>query len=181
MKPCNPGGLRFSNKALFSVVVAIILALALFQSRNFGYRAGLFPGSLEFQPLLLCLAQLSRDLWGKEKPKGDLAAWEVAADVAPEVMHKEPSTFCCGPVGFFISIWLLGFSYSIPVSMILYLKLAGKEKWPMTIIITFFTWLFIYGLFERVLSIPIPDGLLVSLIKGPQLTLSRAHARLSPA
>jgi hypothetical protein len=70
-------------------------------------------------------------------------------------------------VGFFISIWLLGFSYSIPVSMILYLKLAGKEKWPMTIIITFFTWLFIYGLFERVLSIPFPDGLLVSLIKGP--------------
>jgi len=51
--------------------------------------------------------------------------------------------------------------------MILYLRFAGKEKWPMTIIITFFTWLFIYGLFERVLSIPFPDGLLVSLIKGP--------------
>ncbi|HEX4988655.1 MAG TPA: tripartite tricarboxylate transporter permease [Candidatus Binatia bacterium] len=163
----QPGGLRFSNKALFSVVVAIILALALFQSRNFGYRAGLFPWVIGIPTLLLCLAQLSRDLWGKEKPKGDLAAWEVAADVAPEVVHKRTINILLWTVGFFISIWLLGFSYSIPVSMILYLKLAGKEKWPMTIIITFFTWLFIYGLFERVLSIPFPDGLLVSLIKGP--------------
>ena len=126
-----------------------------------------FPGSLEFQPCCCVLLSSARDLWGKEKPKGALAAWEVAADVAPEVVHKRTINILLWTVGFFISIWLLGFSYSIPVSMILYLKLAGKEKWPMTIIITFFTWLFIYGLFERVLSIPFPDGLLVSLIKGP--------------
>jgi hypothetical protein len=46
--------------------------------------------------------------------------------------------------------------------------LAGKEKWPMTIAVTLFTWLFIYGLFERTLSIPFPEGLLVTLIKGGQ-------------
>jgi hypothetical protein len=51
------------------------------------------------------------------------------------------------------------------VSMILYLKLAGKEKWPMTIAVSFFTWLFIYGLFERALSIPFPEGLLFTLFK----------------
>ena len=49
--------------------------------------------------------------------------------------------------------------------MILYLKLAGKEKWPMTIAVSFFTWLFIYGLFERALSIPFPEGLLVYAVQ----------------
>ena len=40
--------------------------------------------------------------------------------------------------------------------MVLYLKFAGKEKWPMTVIMTFFTWLFFYGLFERDAECAIP-------------------------
>jgi hypothetical protein len=42
-----------------------------------------------------------------------------------------------------LAIWLLGFSYSIPVSMLLYLRLAAKEKWPMALAMAFFTWLFV--------------------------------------
>jgi hypothetical protein len=49
--------------------------------------------------------------------------------------------------------------------MLLYLKLAGREKWPMALAVTFFTWLFVYGLFERALSIPFPDGLLMTWLK----------------
>jgi len=106
---------------------------------------------LEFQ-LCCCVCSARQGSLGKEKPKGALAAWEVAADVAPEVVHKRTINILLWTV---VSLFPsgYGFSYSIPVSMILYLRLAGKEKWPMTIIITFFTWLFIYGLFERVLSI----------------------------
>ena len=162
------GGVRFGSAALFTVVVATLLALALFQSRNFGRRAGLFPWAIGIPTLLLALVQLGKDTLGREKPKADLAAWEVAVAVPPEVARRRTVSILVWTIGFFIAIWLLGFSYSIPVAMILYLKLAGKEKWPMAIIVTFFTWLFIYGLFERTLSIPFPEGLLVSLIKGGQ-------------
>jgi putative tricarboxylic transport membrane protein len=50
-------GLRFDTKALFTVAVAIILAFALFQSRNFGFRAGLFPWVIRIPTLLLALCQ----------------------------------------------------------------------------------------------------------------------------
>ena len=158
-------GLRFNSKTLFTVVIAVLLALALWQSRNFGFRAGLFPWAIGIPTLLLALAQLGKDLLGREKPKPAAAAWEVAADVPPEVASRRTVSILIWTVGFFIAIWLLGFSYSIPVSMILYLKFAGKEKWPMTIAVTFFTWLFIYGLFERALSIPFPEGLLFTLLQ----------------
>src|SRR5438309_98741 len=157
--------LRYSNKVLFIVVVAVLLALALWQSRNFGFRAGLFPWAIGIPTLLLALAQLGKDLLGREKPKAALAAWEVAVDVPPEVARQRTVSILIWTIGFFLAIWLLGFSYSIPVSMILYLKFAGKEKWPMTIAVTFFTWLFIYGLFERALSIPFPEGLLFTLLQ----------------
>src|SRR5207247_26954 len=35
--------LRFNTKVLFTLIIAILLAFALFQSRHFGFRAGLFP------------------------------------------------------------------------------------------------------------------------------------------
>jgi putative tricarboxylic transport membrane protein len=160
------GGLRFSSAALFTVVVAILLALALFQSRNFGYRAGLFPWVIGIPTLILALVQLSKNLWGREKPKAALAAWEVAVDVPPEVVRQRTVSILIWTIGFLIAIWLLGFSYAVPVAMVLYLKIAGREKWPITIAVSFFTWAFCYGLFERVLSIPFPDGLIFTLFKG---------------
>jgi putative tricarboxylic transport membrane protein len=160
------GGLRFGSAAFFTVIVAAVLALALLQSRNFGFRAGLFPWAIGIPTFLLCLVQLGKDTMGREKPKAALAAWEIAVEVAPEVARQRTISILIWTVGFFLAIWLLGFSNSILVSMILYLKIAGKEKWPMTIAVSFFTWLFVYGLFERALSIPFPDGLLFTLIRG---------------
>jgi TctA family transporter len=157
-------GLRFNKKALFTLVVAITMAIALFQSRNFGFRAGLFPWAIGIPTLILALCQLVKDLLGYEKPKGALAAWEVAAPVPPEVATRRTVSIIIWSIGFFLAIWLLGFSYSIPITMLLYLKFAGKEKWPTALWVTFFTWLFVYGLFERTLSIPFPNGLLMTWI-----------------
>ena len=162
----KPGGLRFNKAALFTTFVAVVLALALWQSRTFGFRAGLFPWVIATPTLLLTLVQLGRDIMGREKPKAAAADWEVAVDVAPEVAQQRTISILLWTVGVFIAIWLLGFSNAVLVSMILYLKIAAKEKWPITIVVSLCTWLFVYGLFERTLSIPFPDGLLLTWIRG---------------
>jgi hypothetical protein len=157
--------MRFSSAALFTIVVAGTIALALFQSRNFGYRAGLFPWVIGIPTLVLALFQLAKDLFGREKPKGELAEWEVAVQVAPEVARKRTISILLWTVGFFLAIWLLGFIYSIPLTVLLYLRFAGREKWPMAIAVSFFTWLFVYGLFEKLLSVPFPDGWLFTMMQ----------------
>ena len=158
--------LRFDSKALFSVVVVVLIALALWQSRNFGFRAGLFPWAIGIPTLVLALLQLNKDVTGRKKPQA-AATWEVALAVPPEVATRRTLAIIGWTVGFFVMIWLLGFAYAVPVVMILYLKFAGREKWPMTLIVTFFTWLFFHGLFERALNVPFPEGLLIGLFKGP--------------
>lgn len=159
--------LRFDSKALFSVVVVVLVALALWQSRNFGFRAGLFPWAIGIPTLVLALLQLSKDVTGRRKPKAAPAVWEAALDVSPYLATRRTLAVIGWTVGFFVMIWLLGFAYAVPVVMILYLKFAGREKWPMTLIVTFFTWLFFHGLFERALNVPFPEGLLIGLFKGP--------------
>ena len=90
----------------------------------------------------------------------------AAVEVPPAVARQRTINILLWTLFFFIAIWFLGFSYAVPIVILLYLKFAGKEKWPMTLAVTFFTWLFFYALFERALSVPFPDGLLFTLFKG---------------
>jgi putative tricarboxylic transport membrane protein len=160
------GGLRFDRRVVFTVCVIILLALALWQSRNFGVRAGLFPWVIGTPTLLLALIQLAKDFKGHKKVSGPAFEGEGAVEVSPEVATRRTLTILGWTVGFFIAIWLLGFSYAVPLTMVLYLKLAGREKWPITVIMTFCTWGFFYVLFQRILNVPFPDGLIFDLSKG---------------
>ncbi|OGQ51368.1 MAG: hypothetical protein A3I10_00760 [Deltaproteobacteria bacterium RIFCSPLOWO2_02_FULL_57_26] len=44
-------------------------------------------------------------------------------------------------VGFFASIWLLGFPTAVPLNAFLYLKVGAKEPWPISMALTFLAWL----------------------------------------
>lgn len=160
--------MQFGAAALFTVVIAILLTLALWQSRNFGYRAGLFPWVIGTPTLILALGQLARDVYGKKKKKiaGLAESVETHIEIAPEIVRQRTLAILLWTIGFFVAIWLLGFSYAVPLTLFLYLKFGGNEKWPMTIAVTFFTWLFYWSLFEWLLKVPFPEGLLIELIKG---------------
>lgn len=156
--------------ALFTLTAIVLLALALWQSRNFGYRAGLFPWVIGTPTLILALAQLGRDLYGKKQTPvaGPAESVEVQVEVEPEVAKRRTISILCWTVGFFVAIWLLGFHYAVPLTIFLYLKFAGNEKWPITIAVTFFSWLFYWSLFEKLLNVPFPDGYLIGLFTGGQ-------------
>jgi TctA family transporter len=159
-------GVRLSAATVFTLVVIAILALALWQSRNFGFRAGLCPWVIGIPTLILAVAQLGRDLYGKKKKK-ELYPGEIPeTEVSPEDTKQRTISIILWTIGFFVAIWLLGFSYAVPLTILLYLKLAGHERWPLSIAVTFFSWLFYWGLFERMLNVPFPEGLLIELIKG---------------
>ena len=64
-------------------------------------------------------------------------------------------------IGYFVAIWLLGFSIGVPLCTFLQLKAGSREKWAVTIILTVFSWAFIYCIFDRVLHVPFPPGQLL--------------------
>jgi putative tricarboxylic transport membrane protein len=165
-EPVPKTGVQFDWRVLFTVCVIILLALALWQSRNFGFRAGLFPWVIGTPTLVLTLFQLAKDLTGRRKVSAPHFEAGAAFEVAPEVANRRTWAIIGWIVGFFIAIWLLGFSIAVPLTLVLYLKLAGDEKWPTIAMVTLSTWLFFYLLFERTLKVPFPDGLVFSLFKG---------------
>jgi hypothetical protein len=161
--------LHFGPQALFALIVIVVLAVALWQSRNFGFRAGLFPWVIGTPTLLLALGQLVRDLYGKKKKPASMPGepTEAPIELEPAVVRRRTISIILWIIGFFVAIWLVGFSYAVPLTILLYLIFAG-ESWRITVAVTFFSWLFYWSLFEKMLNVPFTEGLLITLIKGGQ-------------
>jgi TctA family transporter len=156
---------RFSRGTLFSASIVVLLGLALWQSRNFGYRAGLFPWAIGFPVLALAIVQLGKELLGFEKkPRATEFGLEVGPEISPELAYRRTLLILGWTIGFFVGIWLLGFSLAVPTTIILYLKFA-KEKWPITLALALVAWLFFYGLFDYALHVPFPEGQLFLWLK----------------
>ncbi|MBI2087850.1 MAG: tripartite tricarboxylate transporter permease [Deltaproteobacteria bacterium] len=142
---------------LFTLSIVIVLAMALWQSKAFGFRAGLFPWTIGFPVLALAIAQLGLELLGRVRMSGLESGLEV--ELPKSVVYQRTVGIIGWILGFFVAIWLLGFSVAMAVTTFLYLKAAG-EKWPITIVLTVLIWTFFWGLFDYSLHIPFPEGLL---------------------
>jgi len=155
--------LRFGAPTWFTAITIALLALALWTSRDFGFRAGLFPWVIGTPTLILAFGQLARDIYGRKKKKHSDIPELPETEVAPEDVKKRTIAIILWTLGFFLIIWFLGFTYAVPLTMLLYLRFAAKESWLMTGLVTFFSWLFYWSLFEKLLNVPFPDGLLFTL------------------
>ena len=154
------GARRFWD-IVFTSSIIIVLALALWQSKDFGVRAGLFPWSIGIPMLVLAIVQLILELAGKTRRM----IGEGEAELSQAVVYGRTASIIGWIFGFLIAIWLLGFLYAVPVAMLLYLKITGREKWPITILLTSVTWALFYGLFDYSLHIPFPEGQLFEWLK----------------
>ncbi|MDZ4341366.1 MAG: tripartite tricarboxylate transporter permease [Candidatus Binatia bacterium] len=150
--------------AIFVAGLIACMVWALWESKDFGRRAGLFPWVIGYPLLVLCALQLVLTLMGKDKSAhvatmGDFEA-ALEPELPPALVIQRTARISFWIVAYFLAIWFLGFSYAVPLMMLVYLKLGASEKWPITLILTAVGWVFFYLLFERSLHIPFPPGLL---------------------
>ena len=61
-------------------------------------------------------------------------------------------------LGYFVAIWLFGFSIGGPLCTFIQLKIGYREKWPISLILTTFAFAFIYGVFDLILRVPFSEG-----------------------
>ncbi len=146
--------------ALFFVVVFAYVMREIF----FGFGVGEEQAS--FFPLIIGVPGLALASWtfGKDvftttrvvTGGGEPAVGEV--EVEPEVARKRMISIISWVLGFFFSIWFLGFVWSSVVATFIYLKVGSRENWIMSISLTALSWLFFGGLFDRMLHLPFPEG-----------------------
>jgi TctA family transporter len=156
--PASPApGRRLDGPAVFALGVVLLFAWALWQSRGFGVRAGLFPWAIAVPTLVLAMTQLGREVAGRGGPVA-LDAPGTGADLPPAEAARRTAVICGWIVGMLAAIWLFGFGAGTVLLTVLYLALDARERWPVTVALAAATLGFVHGFFERGLGVPFPPG-----------------------
>jgi hypothetical protein len=157
---------RINFHLLLALAVALVGGYALYASMDWPFRTALFPRVIGVPLLLLALIEMALSAFGTEKEReGHAVDFELTTDIDPLVARRRTLTIIAWILGFFVLILLVGFPLGVPVFVFLYLKLAGKEGWGMTFVLTVISWLLMKGLFDRLLHLPFPQGWIFSLLE----------------
>jgi hypothetical protein len=113
--------------------------------------------------VILAIIQVILDLRGfkpKETSDGTPVDFQFTQGIDPLLGRKRAITMFIWFFGFFLGVRLLGFSITIALMVFTYLRFQGRESWALSSALTVGAWLFFYGLFDRLLHLPFPDGLI---------------------
>ena len=141
----------------FTVAVVVILAAALWQSRDFGFRAGLFPWAIGAPVLALAVLLLVLQVARREKlPEGGLAMTDTGLPASVE--RRRTAGILGWITGILVAIWLLGFTLGGALCTFLSLKAGSGERWRLALTFTAGAAAFVYFVFDRGLRVPLPPG-----------------------
>ena len=155
--------MKVRPQAIFSFIFLIFFIVFVYQAQDWRLQARLYPLAIGIPMVILAIIQVILDLKGVERKQRDDAApvdFQFTQTVEPKLARRRAIIMFGWLFGFFFSIWLLGFSITIPLMVFSYLKIQSNEKWTISIILTVTAWLFFYFLFVRLLNLPFPDGLI---------------------
>jgi hypothetical protein len=134
-------------------------------AQDWRMQARLYPWAIGIPMLILAIVQVILDLKGiKPKQSSDATPmdYQFSKVTDPVLARKRTITMFSWLVGFFFGIWLLGFPIAIALMMFTYLKIQGRESWVLSIALTVIAWIFFWGLFVKLLTLPFPEGLIVT-------------------
>jgi hypothetical protein len=153
---------RLSYGALFSFAMVLVFAAALWTALGWPPRARIFPFTIFGPILIVAIANFVKDL--RRQPWIEALHQTIAeANLDETMFRKRTGEILAWIVGFFLALWLFGFPFGIPLATFLYLKLAAREKWLASLVVTAGTWAFITGVFGHYLDFIFPDPALLSV------------------
>ena len=157
--------MKIRPAALFSLCALVFFCVFVYQAQEWRLQARLYPWAIGIPMLILAIAQVILDLKGvtaKQSADATPVDFQFAKDIDPVIAKRRAITMFAWLGGFFLAIWLVGFPIAIALMMFTYLKFQGKESWTISIVLTVIAWLMFYGLFVKLLTLPFPEGRLIT-------------------
>lgn len=148
MRAARLSALDGRGALLFSLIVLAVFAYAAYEiNTGFTTRSRLFANALIVPALLLGLLQVVREI-------------RRAVPLAVPAEATFTRSALAWAALFFLLMWALGLVITIPVFALVYLRLAAGEAWPKAAAYALVSWLFVQLLFDRLLHVPLPGGVI---------------------
>jgi hypothetical protein len=147
--------IKLNYSMLFNLIVLASSCWLLFIAWGWPWETKLFPLIICFSIVGLCLIQLTIDLIKMKNPtseedKSGVADLPVEEDISRETLLRRGTIAWAWFIGFIFSIALIGFVLSIPLFVLTYMLIQGREKLWVAITWSFLTLLITVGIFDLV-------------------------------
>ena len=168
---------------LFPLALLIIVAVMMREAMTWNFKARIVPtivgtGALIFTALSLFNQMFRERLGTEEAALAEQAKAAVSGkihmDIASNIGHLSTETilfrgamFFAWMLAFMGSMALIGLIPTVPIFIIAYMRVEGREPWLLTLGMAVCTSVFIWVLFDWLLTIPWPPSLLGDVF--PQL------------
>jgi len=163
------GAPRFKFSNIFPAIMFCLIGVMVGQGISWNFDAKIVPMIVGVGALFFCSLTLLTEIFRKPEDVSDASKKpdvnkKIHMDIGTSLKDMPGGTilfrgglFFLWLVGFIGSMSMIGLIPTVPVFVILFMRLEGRERWslviPMAICITFF----IYGLFDQLLAIPWPQ------------------------
>jgi TctA family transporter len=165
----------FSTNNLFPAALLILFIVMLSQSFDWAFAARIVPTIVGVGAILFCSLGLANDIFGVHDRGGAAVAaggggkapQKIHMDIVSKTSHLPGATvlsrgfaFFGWMAGFMILMWVIGLIPAVPVFIISYMRIEGREKWKIVLPMATAVVVLIYVVFDQLLAIPWPPTLL---------------------
>jgi TctA family transporter len=165
---------KFTPRALFPAALALLFAAMLREAAPWGWAAKIVPLIVGGLALLFAILAGAGELWRREAATTAATPAQggpLHMDIASQVAHLPAATklrrgavFFAWIGGFLASMAAFGLIPTVPLFIVGYMRIEGRERWALVLPMAAAMTLFIYGLFDRLLAIPWPPSLIGTLV-----------------
>lgn len=157
--------MKFRPQTIFALAILIFFIVFVYQATEWRLQARLYPWAVGIPMIGFALLQIFFELMGKatRKDTGNAPVdFQFGQSMDSAVATRRTLNIFSWIIGFSVGIWLLGFAVAVPGMVFLYLKFQAGEKWWLSVSLTIAAWLIFWGLFDRLLRLPFPEGQLLT-------------------
>ena len=170
---------HLSWEQIFPVFLLCLFAAMLSQATEWNPLARIVPLIVGTGAVLFCLLALINDVFkrgsGKRETLDEIARAQVGQKIHMDIKSNigqipwqklllRGAIFFGWMVGFLISMALIGIIPTVPLFIVSFMRLEGREPWRIVIPMAVVMCVFIYVLFDQLLAIPWPPTVLGDLI-----------------
>ncbi|MBI4888334.1 MAG: tripartite tricarboxylate transporter permease [Acidobacteria bacterium] len=165
-----PRPAAYRADALITIGFLALAAWVLYEAWGWPFRTAVFPLATGVVLLVFSVVKLGSCLvpfTGRVSPGGAKDAPGRPAetdDDLPDIFATASRAEWLSAAGwmaaFFVLLWLAGALVAVPLFALVYLLAAARQSMALAGVYAFICWLFIYGLFDRALHVPLPGGAL---------------------
>ncbi len=152
---------KIKPQIFFDLLILLFFGYLVWEATEWKLQARLFPWVIGIPMLILAAIHLAIELGGVTNSNSSESTpvdFQFAKGIDPLLARWRTISCFSWILGFLVGVWLVGFSICIPVVVFLYLKFQAREGWFLSVVLTSVCWLIYWGLFERILFLPFPEG-----------------------